>query len=383
LESAIFLKPSVIWESEFPEQTFGATISKSVQINLDDVEGAIVLVGVCESRGSKYPAISSAPDVIRESFYKLYPEHFTQNIIDIGNIEPGNTIDDTYYALECLTRDVCKQAKLFIVLGGSNDLAYPFYKGLEATERLMALVDVDAKLDIGTLGDDIKNFAFKEKIITHKPNYLFNYSNIGYQSYLENQHLVNLFGDLSFDLHRLGEVRSNVKKMEPVIRNADVLLFDGTVLKTADFPANPLQLPNGIYAEEACQLMRYAGISDTLGYIGLFNLDTAKDRGATSAQLYAQMLWCLLEGYQARVGDYPFTGVSKYAKYIVSWDVTADPLIFYKSNKSDRWWIEAPKSMNKRLTNSYHKLIPCTFEDYEVAQRNQIPNAWWVHFYKN
>ena len=383
MESSIFLQPSVIWDTEFPEHSFGNSITKSANPDMDDIKDAIILVGVSEARGSKFGGISKAPDAIRSSFYNLYPEHFKHHIIDLGNIIPGETIQDTYYALESLTRDVCRESKLFIVLGGSNDLALPFYKGLESAERLIALVDIDAKLDVGSMDEDVRNFAFKEKIITHKPNYLFNYSNIGYQSYLENQHLVDLFGDLSFDLHRLGEVRGNVKNMEPVIRNADLLLFDGTVLKTADFPSNPLQLPNGIYAEEACQLMRYAGISDTLSFVGMFNLDESKDRGTTSGQLYAQMLWCLLEGYQARVGDYPFGSVNTYAKYIVNWEVTIDPLVFYKSNKSDRWWIEAPKSLNKRLTNSYHKLIPCTFNDYEVAQRNQIPSAWWVHFYKN
>ena len=52
-------------------------------------------------------------------------------------------------------------------------------------------------------------------------------------------------------------------------------------------------------------------------------------------------------------------------------------IIFYKSNKSQRWWMEL---INDNITNNKFKtstLLPCTEQDYEEAMKDKIPERWF------
>ncbi len=48
--------------------------------------------------------------------------------------------------------------------------------------------------------------------------------------------------------------------MEPVIRHADLVSFDISAIANTYAPANTVT-PNGFTGEEACALLRYAGMS--------------------------------------------------------------------------------------------------------------------------
>ena len=59
----------------------------------------------------------------------------------------------------------------------------------------------------------------------------------------------------------------------------------------------------------------------------------------------------------------------------------ASEIVFYKSLKSDRWWMEVPcADTERRERYLQHTLIPCSYADYEHAMHNEIPPLWW-HYY--
>ncbi|UPT68062.1 MAG: arginase family protein [Sphingobacteriales bacterium JAD_PAG50586_3] len=128
------------------------------------------------------------------------------------------------------------------------------------------------------------------KIITHQPNHLFNFSNIGYQTYFVEQPQIELMQKMFFDVHRLGDVRAKPEECEPVMRNADIVSFDMSSIRSADARSISKPTPNGFYAEEACKVMRYAGLSEKLSCIGIFELTDEEDGGQTT-HLGAQMVW--------------------------------------------------------------------------------------------
>ena len=66
--------------------------------DLSDIDMAIV--GVCESRYSANSGSQLAPDSVRTYLYDLYQGSFRARIVDLGNIEQGHEVDDTYYALK-------------------------------------------------------------------------------------------------------------------------------------------------------------------------------------------------------------------------------------------------------------------------------------------
>jgi formiminoglutamase len=75
-----------------------------------------------------------------------------------------------------------------------------------------------------------------------------------------------MMNKLYFDSYRLGQIRDNIQESEPIIRHADMLSFDFSAIKHSDAPANEVPQPNGFYSEEACQMMRYAGMNDKLNF---------------------------------------------------------------------------------------------------------------------
>jgi len=191
-----------------------------------------------------------------------------------------------------------------------------------------------------------------------------------------------MMNKLYFDVYRLGQVRDKIEESEPVIRQADMLTFDMTAIKHSDAPANPNASPNGFYAEEACQMMRYAGMNDKLSSLGIYEINPQYDESGKTAHLAAQMIWCFMDGFYNRKNDFPNRTSPDYTRFHVILQDEKYEINFYKSKKSDRWWMEIPYPPHKDLKFERHTLIPCSYKDYEMATNNEIPDRWWQTYQK-
>jgi hypothetical protein len=92
------------------------------------------------------------------------------------------------------------------------------------------------------------------------------------------------------------------------------------------------------------------------------------------------MLWYFFEGFSLRANDYPYTSKEEYTKYIVP--LEDDDLYFYKSNKTDRWWLDVPYPDGKSDSIVRHALIPCSYNDYINATEQEIPDRYWKAYRK-
>ncbi len=133
--------------------------------------------------------------------------------------------------------------------------------------------------DLGEPGQGLAESSYLSHIVLRQPNFLFNYSNLGFQTYLVDQPGIELMDKLFFDAHRLGELRANITEAEPVLRNADTVSIDMTSIRRADAPGTTRPGPNGFHGEEVCQLMRYAGISEKVTSVGLYEMDPWRGSG--------------------------------------------------------------------------------------------------------
>jgi hypothetical protein len=97
--------------------------------------------------------------------------------------------------------------------------------------------------------------------------------------------------------------------------------------------------------------------------------------------LIAQIIWYFIEGYNYRSNEYPFGSKENYLKYIVPFE--DEELVFYKSNKTERWWIEIPFFSNVNNKLKKNTLLPCSYEDYLRACDQEIPERWWKAQRKN
>jgi formiminoglutamase len=312
-----------------------------------------------------------------DDLYNLYlGENWNFDIYDLGYLLPGENISDTYFALSQIVTELVKHKVTPIIIGGSQDLTFPVYKGFQHLEQMVNLAVIDSKFDLGAPDDQINNDAFITQILLSRPCYLFNCSNIGIQSPYIKKSELDLFEKLYFDVCRLGEINSNFKITEPYIRNADIISLDLNAIKYADFQTE-FNTPNGLTSEQICQIAKYSGISDKLSVFGLFNLNKQ-----FNSPLLAEIIWYFIDGFAQRKGDFPIGSKKDYLKFIVNLDASDHELIFYKSPKSSRWWLEVPYPSQNSIKYERHHLIPCNYEDYLEAMKNEIPDLWWKTYQK-
>jgi len=349
----------------------------------DISEFNIAIIGVGEERNA-YNNIgcSNSPTHIRKYLYRLIGFNTPTKIIDMGNLKIGSTINDTYFALSTILEDLIKKNVLPIIIGGSQDLTYANFLAYKNLEQTVNLVSIDSKLNLGSVDDDLDANNFLTKIILHQPNYLFNYSNIGYQSYFIDKEEVDLMSKLYFDTYRLGQVQSNVEEVEPIVRNADIISFDISAIRQSEAPGNNNASPNGFYGEQACQITRYAGLSDKLTSIGFYETNPELDINGQTAHSVAQMIWYFIDGYNQRKNDFPIGSRKSYTKYMVNIQNSQDEVVFYKSDKSERWWMDVPYPSHNKIKYERHLLVPCSYDDYKTACNNEVPDRWWQTFQK-
>lgn len=343
--------------------------------DLDQIKVAIV--GVLENRGNPKAFEEVNLNAIRKELYSLFPGNWQSAIADLGDIYPGNSLEDTYFALQKVAAKLIRKGIIPIIIGGSQDLTYPLYRAYDSLEQMVNLVAIDSKFDFGKQEDGITADSYLSKIVLDEPNNLFNYCNIGYQTYFNSQEEIDLIEKLYFDAYRLGEISNNIAISEPVFRDADIVCVDLTAVKSSDSGNFITFIPNGFNGKEICGLARYAGISDKVSSFGLFNHHNTKEE----AVLLAQVVWYFIEGVNFRSNEYPFGTKENYLKYIVP--LENEELVFYKSDKTDRWWIEINFFSGQHNKLKKNTLLPCSHEEYLSACNQEIPDRWWKAQRKN
>ena len=387
MDISVYLKP--LDKSRFDVYDDRKTVMGSVVRKFLDAEKfpdindcQVAIIGVEEDRGSVYnDGCAKAPDIIREKFYQRKKSKHPYQVVDLGNILLGETLKDTYSALSSIMIELLKEGILPVILGGSQDLTYAQYVAYQQMEETVNIVSIDAKFDLGSTDEAIRANTYLGKIILHEPNFLFNFSNIGYQTYFVGNEQIELMDKLFFDAYRLGQVRNDLEEVEPIVRNADILSFDMTAIRQSDAPGNGNASPNGFYGEEACQIVRYAGISDKLTSIGFYEANPLFDNHDQTSHLIGQMMWYFIDGFYNRKKEMPVSNKSGFVKYRVSLKKSEHEIVFYKSNKSSRWWMEVPYP-NAKVKYHRHHLVPCSYKDYETACKDEMPERWWQAFQK-
>jgi arginase family enzyme len=349
-----------------------------------DYESAdLAIIGVKEERNSQdNEGCGEAPDAIRKELYTLFRGDYKPRIVDLGNIQKGHSVEDTYFALSAVISTLISAKTIPLILGGSQDLTFANYRAYETLGQVINILSIDSMFDLGNAEQEMNSRSYLNKIILHQPNYLFNYTNVGYQSYLVDPESIKLMNKLYFDVYRVGKIRMGLEEVEPLTRNADLISVDISCVRHSDAPGNANASPNGFYGEEVCQIMRYAGLSDKLSSIGFYEVNPRLDTNQQTARLTAQMIWYFMEGFYNRKNDHPYLDTQEYIKYTVSIKNHKDHLVFYKSKKSDRWWMDVPVQKNYKNVYERHHLVPCSYSDYEIACQDDIPDRWWQAYQK-
>ena len=354
----------------------------SQQKGLPDLEGVeLAVIGVLENRNDvNYMGEVLNFDSIRMAFYSLFPGNWNTIIADLGDILKGDSIEDTYFALKTTVSLLVEKKIIPIIIGGSQDLTYANYRAYDIMSPMVNIVNVDSNFDLGDASVEMKNNSYLGKIILEQPYNLFNYAAIGYQTFFNSQEEIDLMDKLYFEGYRLGEVSKSISMVEPVMRDAHIVTMDLKAVRASEVGAKQKFSPNGFDGKEICAISRYAGISNKVSSFGIYEFKPTTELDATP-MLISQVIWYFVEGVNCRVVDDDFTKQDAHQKYNVL--IEDDELIFYKSMKTGRWWIEIPFLPNVNNKLKKHTLLPCTHEDYMEASHGIIPERWYKAYKKN
>lgn len=338
---------------------------------------SIAIIGVRESRN----AFERKPEkldvsAIRIQLYKLFRGNWNSHLADMGDIEEGETVEDTYFVVKNTVAELLGKNIVPVIIGATQDLTYAAYRAFDGIKELVNLVAVDSRFDFGMDDELISSHSYMSKIITEKPNNLFNFSNIGYQSYFNAQEEIDLMERLFFDAYRLGELGGDIALAEPVLRNAHMVSMDARAIRASEIGLSESFSPNGFTGREICAIARYAGISDKVNIFGIYEMENK----VQSAQLMAQIIWYFVEGFNFRITESPFDREDDFTKYNVPTDI--EQLIFYNSHLTDRWWVEVPSILAPHTKTDSPALLPCTKKDYLEACDQHIPERWYKAYKK-
>lgn len=356
-----------------PDQVIGKSIILHTESSgfpsLEDVK--IGIIGVTENRNAFFPTLDYDLDSFRNSFYNLFSGNWKFKLADLGNLPNGNSVKDTYYAISEICKELNQQNIVTIIIGGSHDIIYPIYKSYSTYNRLINIVSIDNQFDFSQEEELISGRSYMSQIIMEEPNYLHNFTNLGYQSFFISQEELDLMEKLYFEHIRLGKVLDDVSQTEPHFRDADIVGIDMKSLSWTATGTNTFGQANGIDSRSICSLARYSGISDRVSSFGVFELPSSP----VFHQLLSQIIWYFIEGYSLRFGEYPVNINDGFKKYIVT--LSGRELVFYNSEISKRWWVELTNEnfMDNKLKRT--TLLPCTKQDYDIACADELPDRWW------
>ncbi len=318
--------------------------------NLKDVP--IVILGIGENANS-----------IRKSLYAL-SWHFSKlKCVDLGNVRK----DDPHFITQILT-ELIDGNILPIIIGHKEIQPIPQFlahKGLRTYTNVAFISEQVRYNELPTSKDYINELL--DKYYHH----IFNLGVLGFQSHFMSPNTIEWLNKSKFDGIRLGELKSDIQSAEPIIRDADMMLFHLDALKGSECAAMTSLSPNGLVTEEACQLAKYAGMSNKLSSFSISGYFAELDHNQLTAQLIAQIIWYFIDGFQNRKGDYPFDD-SDMTEYIVSQKELNHQITFWKSNKSNRWWIQIPE-IKEGKDMKRHRLVPCSYMDYKKTSQGEIP----------
>jgi arginase family enzyme len=354
-------------DQEYDESQIGGITDLYEEGHIPDLETAdIILLGVGEERGyGPGKKGSDATDIIRREFYRLYYWHKDVKIADLGNLQQGVSLADTYAALRTVLGELLHTHKTVIILGGSHDLTYAQYQAYATQQYVIEVSVADALIDLQE-ESPIPAASFLMDMLTEQPNYIRHYNHIGFQSYFVHPRMLETLDKLRFDCFRLGKIRENLEEAEPILRNTDLFSLDINIIKHTDAPANSLS-PNGFSGEEACALSRYAGMSTQLSSYGIYGYRPANDTNHLTAKQIAQMLWYFMDGRSVRNKEALLEERDSFWEFHIAFaDIDT---VFLKSKKTGRWWMQLPGK----------DFVPCAYSDYLLASNNEIPERWLRH----
>jgi len=367
----------------FSNKQFGFHIQKHIAEFPQWKEADILILG-CSSQNTN--PIPSEPfeeaDAVREKLYRLSIPEECMNVADLGNLKPQSSSLAYAEALTAILQLLLLEKKTIILIGGTQQTAYAQYLAYEPLNKDVEMVHIDAKFDLENADNEFNPDTVSHKIFSHRPCYLFNYTNLGYQSYFVAEQDRRILRDLHFFALRYGELHNQIEEAEPFIRAANFVSFDLGAIRHSDCPGTNTRSPGGFSVMEACRMARYAGLANKVSSISFCEMNLDFDINQQTPSLTSLMIWYFIHGYYGRRDISPESDRDRMVTYEVQINAGVEQLVFYQDPISNKWWMAVPYQEEGKIDTTQVFMLPCAESDYLIALEDEIPDKWWQTYYK-
>ena len=235
----------------------------------------IIILGCPQDEGVRRnngrEGAAKAPDAIREQFYRLTPMNIRRRLFDLGNVDVSGSLEEVHDRLTSVVRQVLKDGKRLIILGGGNDISY-------ADGRAMAEVfgpdwwigvNIDSHLDVRIAEQRNSGTPYRQ-LLEEKhllPSYFYE---AGFQTHFCSPVYYSYIRELGVNRISLELLRSRAEadlELKESIKQKFIghssslntfFGFDMDAVRMADAPGTSAPSPLGLKALEFIQLVKYA-----------------------------------------------------------------------------------------------------------------------------
>ena len=349
----------------------------------------LALIGLDEWRGTAAgppPPGHHGANRVRERFYQLQRGTGPLRLVDLGNLRPGLSLEDTYQRVREIVAALLEANTIPLLLGGGHDLDYGQFLAYEPQQEQAPAINfavIDSRPDMampspGTAPED----SHLRRLLLHTPNFVFSCAHLGHQQYLTPPDVLVALEKLHFETMSVGRMRTDRRQAEPLLRQAKFLSLDIAAIRWQDAPGYYPASPFGFTNEDAAQLCWYAGHNAQLTSLGLYGYRPDHDPHGLAAATLATLLWYFIEGYYHRRSETGF-GTKRFFTYRVVLPTrgrdTPAEVVFYKlrrreddDNHPEKWWME----VESMADHSLRRVVPCTHQDYLHAAQGILPQRW-------
>ncbi|GAA4851989.1 arginase family protein [Algivirga pacifica] len=345
------------------------------QLNITDGQGdysllhtydcALLFVNTCKGQEEEHKNTAFQQNITR-TLQQMSALSNNCKIINLGTLKTKSSLSETQELLKKVTQYLLQEEVFPIVIGETQALNHTLFEACATTQKNINLTVVDhhINLDENDSHSTLKTLVSDPRIgqLTH----------LGHQRFITSPEYITKLHELHAEVRSIGILRNDIKEIEPLLRNTHLLNFDLRSIRKG--VAKGIYHNNifGLTEEEACQLCWYAGNGQYITAAGFYGYHAEKDTEGDTAMLLSTMLWYFMEGYGQRIQEFSFSS-NMYTKYIVPVTEQGPSLSFYKSKRSERWWLVAGE---EKLQTHHSTYIPCSYADYEKALEGEIPDRW-------
>ncbi|CAN5456470.1 formimidoylglutamase [soil metagenome] len=251
--------------------------------------------GVRRNKGRLGAAL--APDAIRAQFYKLTNFSISAKIFDIGNTIIQETLEETHDVQTNIVKQMLKDGKTLIVLGGGNDISYPDGKALAevfGNENWVA-INIDAHFDVRSDFPRNSGTPYRQLLDENllKPTRFFE---IAFQPQAASPIYFEYLQKVKVNLASLEEVQNSKFKIQSLVENQRTkdtghrnffFGFDTDSVRASDAPGTSAPSPIGLTAEEFIGLAKFAGRNKLTKLIEFTEMNPNFDIDNRTAKLVA------------------------------------------------------------------------------------------------